>query len=143
MADGGCNSKCLNLYCVNDRRQTVAFIILAHGSYEALDMIRAIGVEGFEFSNTVTRSIIKNVCGKPEILTAVDLQAGQTKFRTQGKHNRSRTAREHIADRKDTRSALETCRNLIVSIADKDDETARAVIEQANVALYKKDQSNG
>ena len=65
----------MNLYCVYDRQQTMAFIVAADaGSKGALGVIAdAMPALGWDSANTYTRRLIGNISEEPGVLLAVPL----------------------------------------------------------------------
>ena len=74
-------SQTLNLYLVNDRKETAIAIVVANCSEAALDYCREIGLDNWALNNTVTRRVQRNIGADLGVLDIVQMHGRTDRFR--------------------------------------------------------------
>lgn len=74
-------SKVLNVYAINDRKETLLMFVIAHSSEEALELCRESGLTHWHLDSTVTRRIQRNVEDSPRVMDATGMHGAATRFR--------------------------------------------------------------
>lgn len=74
-------SKVLNVYAINDRKETLLVFVIAHSSEEALSLCRNWGLTDWHLNSTVTRRIQRNVEDSPRVMDATGMHGHVTRFR--------------------------------------------------------------